>query len=65
MDDPDVDLELIALLRQSLGISSKGEDTISCETGKITFFFRFCVTRALSEGVLFIFCRNSSIDFLH
>lgn len=39
MDDPDVDLELIALLRQSLGISNKGEDTVSCETGKKAFFF--------------------------
>lgn len=38
MDDPDVDLELIALLRQSLGISNKGEDTVSCETGKKAFF---------------------------
>lgn len=38
MDDPDVDLELIALLRQSLGISNKGEDTVSCETGKKASF---------------------------
>lgn len=37
MDDPDVDLELISLLRQSLGISNKGEDTVSCETGKKAF----------------------------
>lgn len=43
MDDPDVDLELIALLRQSLGISNKAEDTVSCETGKKAFCSRLKV----------------------
>lgn len=34
MDDPDVDHELIALLRESLGISNKAQDTVSSDTGK-------------------------------
>lgn len=34
MDDPDVDHELIALLRESLGISNKAQDVVSSNTGK-------------------------------
>jgi len=34
MDDPDVDHELIALLRESLGISNKAQDAVSSDTGK-------------------------------
>lgn len=34
MDDPDVDLELIALLRESLGFNKKAEDEVSSDTGK-------------------------------
>lgn len=34
MDDPDVDLELIALLRERLGVSNKAQDTVSNDTGK-------------------------------
>lgn len=34
MDDPDVDLELIALLRESLGISNKAQVGVSDNTGK-------------------------------
>lgn len=34
MDDPDVDHELIALLRESLGFSNKAQDGVSSNTGK-------------------------------
>jgi len=34
MDDPDVDHELIALLRESLGISNKAQDIVTSDTGK-------------------------------
>jgi hypothetical protein len=34
MDDPDVDHELIALLRESLGFSNKAPDVVSSNTGK-------------------------------
>lgn len=34
MDDPDVDHELIALLRESLGFSNKAPDAVSSDTGK-------------------------------
>jgi len=34
MDDPDVDHELIALLRESLGFSNKASDVVSSNTGK-------------------------------
>jgi len=43
MDDPDVDHELIALLRQSLGISDKAQDTVSSDTGKGYVFYCSCV----------------------
>ena len=39
MDDPDVDHELIALLRESLGFSNKAQDGVSSNTGKAHTFF--------------------------
>lgn len=39
MDDPDVDHELIALLRESLGFSNKAQDGVSSNTGKMQIFF--------------------------
>lgn len=39
MDDPDVDHELIALLRESLGFSNKAQVGISSNTGKAHGFF--------------------------
>lgn len=41
MDDPDVDHELIALLRESLGISNKAQDVVSSDTGKGGSFSSF------------------------
>lgn len=38
MDDPDVDHELIALLRESLGFSNKAQDGVSSNTGKMHYF---------------------------
>jgi hypothetical protein len=35
MDDPDVDHELIALLRESLGFSNKAQVGVSHNTGKV------------------------------
>lgn len=39
MDDPDVDHELIALLRESLGFSNKAQDVVTSNTGKTHDFF--------------------------
>ena len=39
MDDPDVDHELIALLRESLGFSNKAQDGVTSNTGKAHDFF--------------------------
>jgi hypothetical protein len=41
MDHPDVDHELIALLRESLGISNKAQDVVTGDTGKEDFFISF------------------------
>jgi hypothetical protein len=41
MDDPDVDHELIALLRESLGISNKAQDIVTSDTGKGDIFLFF------------------------
>jgi hypothetical protein len=41
MDDPDVDHELIALLRESLGISNKAQDVVTSDTGKGDIFSLF------------------------
>lgn len=48
MDDPDVDHELIALLRESLGISNKAQDVVSSDTGKGDIFLLFCVSQSIS-----------------
>jgi hypothetical protein len=39
MDDPDVDHDLIAFMRESLGISSKAQDVVTSDTGKAGLFF--------------------------
>lgn len=39
MDDPDVDLELIALLRESLGFSNKAQEGVSDNTGRCMYLF--------------------------
>lgn len=44
MDDPDVDHELIALLRESLGISNKAQDIVSSNTGKICLFVHHLIS---------------------
>jgi hypothetical protein len=41
MDDPDVDHDLIAFMRESLGISSKAQDIVTSDTGKAGLFFFF------------------------
>ena len=46
MDDPDVDHDLIAFMRESLGISSKAQDVVTSDTGKADVLFFF-----LSQGV--------------
>lgn len=48
MDDPDVDHELIALLRESLGFSNKAQDGVSSNTGKahIYLLYIFPVSRS-------------------
>jgi hypothetical protein len=41
MDDPDVDHDLIAFMRESLGISNKVQDIVTSDTGKADVFFLF------------------------
>jgi len=50
MDDPDVDHELIALLRESLGFSNKAQDGVSSNTGKARNFFvtGICSTQSVT-----------------
>jgi hypothetical protein len=51
MDDPDVDHDLIAFMRESLGISSKAQDVVTSDTGKAELFALFyCVARSFFFG---------------
>lgn len=64
MDDPDVDHELIALLRESLGISNKAQDVVSTNTGKehISLFVQFY---ASIDTILIALSTNSMTMLLH
>lgn len=53
MDDPDVDHELIALLRESLGFSNKAQDGVSSNTGKAHSFF-VTVICSVQSAMLFL-----------
>jgi hypothetical protein len=59
MDDPDVDHELIAFMRESLGISNKAQDIVTSDTGK--------ADRCTAESaviIAFIFTRQPHKDAL-
>jgi hypothetical protein len=45
MDDPDVDHDLIAFMRESLGISNKVQDIVTSDTGKTDRFFSLHVSQ--------------------
>jgi hypothetical protein len=74
MDDPDVDHELIAFMRESLGISNKAQDIVTSDTGKadrflfLSFFFIcrrvFGCTAESAVIIAFIFTRQPHKDAL-
>jgi len=55
MDDPDVDHELIALLRESLGFSNKAQDGVTSNTGKarLSFVTDICSIHSVTLSLRF------------
>jgi hypothetical protein len=55
MDDPDVDHELIALLRESLGFSNKAQDGVTSNTGKahLSFVTDICSIQSVTLSLRF------------
>jgi len=74
MDDPDVDHELIAFMRESLGIQNKAQDIVTSDTGKadrflFSFVFFICrrvfgCTAEFAVIIALIFTRQPHNDSL-
>lgn len=58
MDDPDVDHELIALLRESLGFTNKAQDVISHNTGKAHYLCQKSTLSCSSKCYTASYCSN-------
>lgn len=63
MDDPDVDHDLIAFMRETLTLSNKAQDTISSDTGKaISLVFLFlCMFNAANRVSRFLLDMKSDM----